>query len=58
MMQKYDIFKKTTDNVFVWIDTVGSITEGKKRLTSFESTRPGDYRLWDSSLHELVEDCT
>jgi hypothetical protein len=54
MMQKYDIFKKTTDNVFVWIDTVGNITEGKKRLTSFESTMPGDYRLWDTSRHEFV----
>jgi hypothetical protein len=55
MMQKYDIFKRTTDNVFVWIDTVENITDGKKRLTSLASTRPGDYHLWDISRHEFVE---
>ena len=55
MMQKYDIFKQITDNVFIWIDTVENITEGKKRLTSFASTRPGDYRLWDTSRDEFVE---
>ena len=55
MMQKYDIFKQITDNVFVWIDTVENITEGKKRLTSFASTRPGDYRLWDTARHDFVE---
>jgi hypothetical protein len=55
MMQKYDIFKQITDNVFVWIDTVENINEGKKRLTSFASSGPGDYRLWDTARHEFVE---
>jgi hypothetical protein len=55
MMQKYDIFKKSTDNVFVWIETVENITAGKKRLTSLASSRPGDYRLWDISRHEFVD---
>jgi hypothetical protein len=55
MMQKYDIFKQITDNVFVWIDTFENITKGKKCLTSFASMRPGDYRLWDTSRHEFVE---
>jgi hypothetical protein len=55
MMQKYDIFKKSTDNVFIWIETVENITAGKKRLTSLASSRPGDYRLWDISRHEFVD---
>jgi hypothetical protein len=55
MMQKYDIFKQITENVFVWIDTVENITEGKKRLTSFASSGPGDYHLWDISRHQFVE---
>jgi hypothetical protein len=55
MMQKYDIFKKSTDNVFVWIETVENITAGKKRLTSLASSRPGDYHLWDISRHEFVD---
>jgi hypothetical protein len=55
MMQKYDIFKQITDNVFIWIDTVENITEAKKCLTSFASTRPGAYHLWDISRHEFIE---
>jgi hypothetical protein len=41
MMQKYDIFKKSTDNVFVWIETVENITAGKKRLTEFSVVEAG-----------------
>jgi hypothetical protein len=55
MAQRYDIFNQTTDNLFVWIDAVENVIEGKKRLTSFASTMPGDYHLWDMSRHEFVE---
>jgi hypothetical protein len=55
MMQKYDIFKQITDNVFVWIDTVENLTEGKRRLTSFASSGPGNYHLWDISRHKFID---
>jgi len=54
-LKKYDIFKQITDNVFVWIDTVENVTEGKKRLTNFATKRPGNYHLWDISRHQFVE---
>jgi hypothetical protein len=60
MIAKYDIFKKTSQNNFVWVEAVEDIVAAKKRLVSLASTAPNEYRLWDSAEQKFVdplEDC-
>jgi hypothetical protein len=55
MTARYDIFRKATDESFIWIETVEDISEAKKRLITLASTVPGDYRLWDPSRQMFIE---
>ena len=60
MTSKYDIFKKTPENEFVWVEAVEDIAADKKRLISLASITPTEYRLWDSAEQKFVdplEDC-
>jgi hypothetical protein len=52
---KYDIFKKTTQNDFVWVEAVADIVAAKKRLISLTSAGPTEYRLWDSTEQRFVD---
>jgi hypothetical protein len=57
---KYDIFKKTPENDFVWVEAVEDIVAAKKRLISLTSATRTEYRLWDSVEQKFVdplEDC-
>jgi hypothetical protein len=60
MAPKYDIFKKTPSNSFVWLEAVEDIHQAKKRLVSLGWFAADDYRVWDSSRQEfinLMDDC-
>ena len=51
---KYDIFKKTKNSV-VWVEAVEDIVTAKKRLISLASGRTDDYRIWDSSKQQFID---
>jgi hypothetical protein len=51
---KCDIFKKTPQNDFVWIEAAEDIVAAKKRLISLASVTPIEYRLWDSTEQKLA----
>jgi hypothetical protein len=55
MTAKYDIFKKTQQNGFVWVEAVEDIVAAKKRLISLASVTPTEYRLWDSTEQRFVD---
>jgi hypothetical protein len=52
---KYDIFKKTPENEFVWVETAEDIVAAKKRLICLASVTPTEYRLWDSTEQKFVD---
>jgi hypothetical protein len=54
MASKYDIFKKTKNSV-VWVEAVEDIVTAKKRLISLASGRTDDYRIWDSSKQQFID---
>jgi hypothetical protein len=54
MVLKYDIFKKTKNSV-VWVEAVEDIVTAKKRLISLASGRTDDYRIWDSSKEQFID---
>ena len=55
MTAKYDIFKKTLQNDFVWVEAVQDIVAAKKRLISLASIAPTEYRLWDSTQQKFID---
>jgi hypothetical protein len=55
MTAKYDIFKKTPQNDFVWVEAVEDIVAAKKRLISLTSATRTEYRLWDSIEQKFVD---
>jgi hypothetical protein len=55
MTAKYDIFKKTPENDFVWVEAVEDIVAAKKRLISLVSIAPTEYRLWNSTEQRFVD---
>jgi hypothetical protein len=55
MTAKYDIFKKTLQNDFVWVEAVEDIVAAKKRLISLASIAPTEYRLWDSTQQKFID---
>jgi hypothetical protein len=60
MAAQYDIFKKTPNNDFIWVEAVGDIGHARKRLIHLVSKEPTEYRLWDSTRQmfvEPMEDC-
>ena len=60
MTAQYDIFKKTPNGDFVWVEAVEDITRARKRLIQVAANEPADYRLWDSARQmfvEPMEDC-
>jgi hypothetical protein len=54
MVAKFDIFKKTAENDFIWVEAVQDIFAAKKRLTSLSFSAPAEYRLWDSTEQRFV----
>jgi hypothetical protein len=38
----------------VWIEAAQDIAAAKQRLEILSVKEPGDYHLWDSSLHKFV----
>ena len=61
MTAQYDIFKKTPQNDFVWVEAAEDIVAAKKRLISLTSATRTEYRLWDSAEEQKfinpLEDC-
>ena len=60
MTAQYDIFKKTPNNDFIWVEAVEDISHARKRLIHLASKEPTEYRLWDSARQmfvEPMEDC-
>jgi hypothetical protein len=60
MTVQYDIFKKTSNGDFVWVEAVEDITRARKCLIHLAANEPADYRLWDSARQMFVdpmEDC-
>jgi hypothetical protein len=54
MIPKYDIFKKT-NNFCVWMEAVEDIVTAKKRLVSLASDGADDYRIWDSTRQQFID---
>jgi len=57
---QYDIFKKTSNGDFIWVEAVEDITHARKRLIHLVSNEQAEYRLWDSTRQvfvEPMEDC-
>ena len=60
MTAQYDIFKKTPNNDFIWVEAVEDIGHARKRLIHLALKEPTEYRLWDSARQmfvEPMEDC-
>ena len=60
MTAQYDIFKKTSNGDFLWVEAVEDITRARKRLIHLVSNEQTEYRLWDSTRQmfvEPMEDC-
>jgi|SRR5580704_7499922 hypothetical protein len=55
MVTRYDIFRMTAEDNFMWIEAVEDLPAAKKRLLSLASTKPGDYRVWDPSRQQFVD---
>jgi hypothetical protein len=55
MAAKYDIFKKTPENMVIWVEEVEDISRARKRLTSLAASSPAEYRLFDQSLERFVD---
>jgi len=57
---QYDIFKKTSNGDFIWVEAVEDITHARMRLIHLVSNEQAEYRLWDSTRQmfvEPMEDC-
>jgi len=55
MTSNYEIFKLRSDGSFVRIESVKNIDQAQTDLQKLVSAVPGDYRLWDSSAHKVVD---
>jgi hypothetical protein len=55
MAAKYDIFKKTPENMVIWVEEVEDISQARKRLISLAASAPAEYRLFSQSLERFVE---
>ena len=55
MASKYDIFKKTPENMVIWIEEVEDIIQARRRLVSLAASAPAEYRLVSQSLERFVE---
>lgn len=51
----YNIFRKTTETLLVWVQAAVNLDEAKKRLISLASTEPDDYLIWDPADHRFIE---
>ena len=51
----YNIFRKTTETLLVWVEAPVNLDEAKKRLISLASTEPDDYLIWDPTDHRFIE---
>jgi hypothetical protein len=54
MASKYVIYKLRSDGSFLWIEVIEDILTAKQRLEILSAEEPGDYHLWDTSLHTFV----
>jgi hypothetical protein len=55
MNAKYDIFKKTLDNMVIWVEEVEGISQARRRLITLATSAPAEYRLFSQSLERFVE---
>lgn len=51
----FDIFKKTSKNDAVWVESVVSLHEAKKRLIALAASAPGSYLIFDTTEDRFVE---
>jgi len=52
---KYDIFKRTSENMVIWVEEVEDISHARRRLVSLAASAPAEYRLFSQSLERFVE---
>ena len=55
MNSNYEIYTQRSDGSFVRIETVKNLDQAKADVKNLVSTVPGNYRLWDSSVHKFVD---
>jgi hypothetical protein len=55
MIRTYDIFKKTSDNAPVWVDSVDGLEALKRRLTELASKKPEEYLVYDQSSQKFID---
>jgi hypothetical protein len=52
----YDIFQRLNDaGPPLWIETVASLEQAKRRLVGLSSKKPGTYMVFDSRLGTFIE---
>ena len=55
MTAQFDIFKKTPNNDFIWVEAAENIFWARKRLIHLSTKEPAEYRLWDANRQKFVE---
>jgi hypothetical protein len=55
MGDTYDLFKQDENGEPVWIETVVSLNNLKKRLMKLSSLKPGTYMVYDPTEREFIE---
>lgn len=53
--QVFDIFRRISDKDAVWVEEVQGLWQVKKRLMSLQSTVPGTYLVFDTTVGEFIE---
>jgi hypothetical protein len=55
MGDAYDLFRQNDNGEPVWVETVVSLPNLKKRLMKLSSTKPGIYLVYDPTEGKFIE---
>ena len=52
--RSFDIFQKLPDGEHLWIETLATLEEARKRVLELVAKDSGDYAVFDSSVGKFV----
>ena len=58
MPSKYDIFKKDSGGVPVWVEAAQNLERARLRIKELNAQRPGEYMIFCHVTRELVSAST
>jgi hypothetical protein len=53
-MHTFDIFRMQADGEPLWLDTAGSLEEGRNQIVEMRKSVPGEYFLFDQKTQEKI----